>query len=75
MSENKICKDCQYNNYPTCSGTIMYGGEEMNIENLRDGFSCGQKDLGKITDFSIIKKSALEEKIEDLQNQINILKG
>lgn len=74
MTENKLCKGCKYNNYPTCKGFIMYSREEMNIENLRLGFSCGQKDMDEITDFSIKKKSELELKIEDLQNQINSLK-
>lgn len=75
MTENKICKGCKYNNYPTCKGTIMDDGNEMNIENLSSNFRCGQKDMDNITDFSIKVKSELELKVEDLQRQINELKG
>lgn len=74
MSEHKICKGCKYNNYPTCKGTIMNDGNEMNIENLKSGFQCGQKDMDNITDFSVKTKSDLELKINDLQEQINQLK-
>lgn len=74
MVEHKICKGCKYNNYPTCKGMIMHDGNEMNIEKLRPGFQCGQKDMDNITDFSIKVKSKLELKIDDLQEQINQLK-
>jgi len=71
MTENKICKGCQYNNYPTCKGTIMDNGNEMNIETLKAGFRCGQKYDVIITDFSIKKKTELEL----LQDQVEILKS
>lgn len=74
MPENKICKGCQWNNYPTCKGNIMFNGNEMNIENQKPGFQCGQKDEPVLTDFSIVRKLDLELKIEDLQEQINNLK-
>ena len=69
MTKHKICEGCKFNNYPTCSGTIMDGGNEMNIENLKEGFSCGQKDSLEITDFSIKIKSDLGLKIEDLETK------
>lgn len=52
----------------------MEDGSEMNIEKLRSGFQCGQKDDNNITDFSIKFKSDLELKIDDLQEQINKIK-
>ncbi len=73
MVENKICIGCQWNNYPTCSGTIMDDGNEMNIENLRSGFQCGQKDDVNITDFSIVKKSVSELKMKELEARIMAL--
>jgi len=75
MGEHKVCKGCKNNNYPTCSGTIMFDGNEMNIENLKPMFQCGQKDEPELTDFSIQVKSELQLKIEDLQEQINNIKG
>ena len=65
--EHKICKDCQYNNYPACTGTKMPSGLFMNIENLKPSFQCGQKDTDKMTDFSIIVKSELEFRVEVLE--------
>ncbi len=52
MVEHETCIGCQWNNYPTCRGTIMEDGNEMNITQLRPIFTCGQKDLLNITDFS-----------------------
>lgn len=74
MTEHKVCEGCQWNNYPICLGTKMFNGNYMNIENLKEGFQCGQKDLDSITDFSIQVKSDLELKLDDLQQQINDLK-
>lgn len=68
--ENEICKGCQWNNYPTCKGTIMFDGLEMNIEKLRPGFSCGQKNKDNLMDFSIQNKSETELKIEDLEARL-----
>lgn len=66
---HKECEKCQWNNYPTCNGTIMDDGSEMNIENLKDSFQCGQKDDINITDFSIRVKSDLELRIEVLEEK------
>jgi len=52
--EHKTCKDCKWNEYPLCKGTIMPDGEFMSIENMRPNFKCGQK-LGLI--FSILINS------------------
>ena len=62
--EHKLCKDCKNNNYPTCSGIIMFDGLEMNIENLKESFRCG----GPV-DFSISKTEIqkLKERIEILE--------
>jgi len=59
MSENKVCIKCQYNHYPECHGTIDDNGEYIKIDNLRDGFECGQKDLPMV-DFSIKVQTKLE---------------
>lgn len=75
MTEHKICKGCKFNNYPECHGTIMDNGSYMNIENLKPMFQCGQKDELELTDFSIEVKSKVELELEDLQEQINELKG
>lgn len=73
MVEHKVCKGCQHNHYPECHGTIMDDGKYMNIENLRPSFGCGQKYDSKITDFSIVRKSEIEIRIEELENKIKIL--
>lgn len=75
MSEHKICKDCKFNHYPECHGIKMDDGNYMNIENLKPGFRCGQKNEDKLFDFSIKKKSELELKIEALEERINELEG
>ena len=67
MVKHKVCKECQYNKYPLCEGTKMDTGNFMNIENLRPGFECGQKDDPNITDFSIKIKSDLELRVEVLE--------
>ena len=67
--EHKVCKGCQYNNYPTCKGIIMIDGNEMGIDNLRDVFQCGQKDEEHIVDFSIKRKTDLELRIEALEEK------
>ena len=72
MTEHEVCKDCSYNHYPLCYGTIMFDGNYMNIENLREGFECGQKDK-EMTDFSIVKKTDLELKIDVLELRIKDL--
>lgn len=73
MTEHKVCNGCKWNNYPTCSGTIMQSGNEMNIENLTKGFGCGQKELDGITDFSIKIKSDLEKQIEEIIKRLEKL--
>lgn len=71
--ENKICIGCKFNKYPICLGIKMYDGKFMNIENLSNDFMCGQKDYSEITDFSNIKKSVLDLKINSLENRIKEL--
>lgn len=53
----------------------MFDGNYMNIENLNDGFVCGQKDLAELTDFSIVVKTELELKIEELEARISNLES
>ena len=67
--EHKICKGCQYNHYPECHGTKMFGGNYMNIENLKPMFQCGQKNDSILTDFSFKPKSELELRIEALEEK------
>ncbi len=73
MVEHRICKGCQWNKYPLCEGTKMDSGNFMNIENLRIGFKCDQKNDLIITNFNIIKKSESELKIKDLETRITEL--
>ena len=47
----------------------MFDGSYMNIENLRVGFDCGQKDDIITIDFSVIKKTDLELRIEALEEK------
>ena len=68
--EHKVCKDCQWNQYPLCLGTKMDDGLFMNIENLREGFRCGQKDDSNIIDFSIKFRAESEIKMEELEARI-----
>ena len=70
MVENKICIGCSYNHYPECYGTKLNNGNYMNIENLREGFECGQKDEVELKDFSIKRKSEAELKVEELEQRI-----
>ena len=53
----------------------MSNGEEMNIENLRKGFQCGQRDDIKITNFSIIIKTNDQIKLEDHEQRIKVLEA
>ena len=73
MTEHKICKDCKWNEYPLCKGTIMPNGEYMNIENIKPIFKCGQKEELELNDMSIERKSDLDLKIEELETRINEL--
>ena len=68
--EHKVCKDCIWNRYPECYGTIMDNKKYMNIENLRTGFRCGQKDRLEVDDLSFKEKTDLELKTEDLEERI-----
>lgn len=70
--EHKVCIKCRWNNYPECTGIIMYLGNFMNIEHLKPGFRCGQKDALEVDDLSI-KKSDLELRIETLEAKVNEL--
>jgi glycine cleavage system regulatory protein len=74
MVQHEVCIGCRYNNYPECLGTIMDDGNPMNIENLRSGFQCGQKNEPEMMDFSIKIKSDLELKLEELEAKIKVLK-
>ena len=69
MTEHKVCKGCRWNKYPECLGTIMMDGIFMNIENLKIGFECGQKEDDKMMDFSIKPKSDLELRVEALEEK------
>lgn len=73
MTEHEVCNGCQWNDYPNCLGTKMFDGEFMNIEKLKPGFQCGQKDNETAMDFSIEIKSELELKMEELESKIKIL--
>lgn len=75
MVEHEVCIGCPYNQYPLCYGTKMFDGNYMNIENLKGGFKCGQKDELELKDFSIKKKSTLDLKIEELEARIIELEG
>ena len=72
MAEKKICKECRWNNYPECEGTINVDGSKMRIDKLRPIFNCGQKDLSILTDFSQ-EKDANEQEISDLKARITQL--
>lgn len=71
--EHVVCKGCPYNKYPLCYGIIMMSGKYMLIDNLKEGFECGQKDEPILTDLSIVKKSALELRIEELEAKLSEL--
>ena len=73
INGHKTCKECQYNSYPICTGTIMKNKSNMNIENLKPNFKCGQKDQIEITDFSIFKTQ--DEEITELKSRIEVLEG
>lgn len=70
---NKICKDCKWNNYPTCKGIIMHDGNEMRIDYLSPNFQCGRKDMENSVDFSIEIKTDAEKKINELEFRISEL--
>lgn len=73
--EHKTCKNCKWNEYPICKGTIMDDGNYMNIENLKPNFRCGQKDLLELTNFSIQEKSKLElleKKVLEIEKKIGM---
>lgn len=73
MPEHKVCKGCRWNGYPICLGTILDSGNNMNIENLRPGFQCGQKENSVINDLSIKIKLELDLKLEDIEARIKVL--
>ena len=73
MTEHKICKDCKWNKYPICEGTLD-NGVPVRIDSLRKEFECGQKFRDIPFDLKVvIEKSALELKIEELEAKINKL--
>jgi len=74
MTEHEVCKGCQWNNYPFCTGSIGCDGEFMNIESLESGFGCGQKDSSVAHDL-ILPKSDVNKKIEDLESRIQTLEN
>ncbi|KKM82982.1 hypothetical protein LCGC14_1314010 [marine sediment metagenome] len=69
--EHEICKKCKWNNYPTCSGIILYG-TEMNIEHNKIGFICGTKDETERVEFTKTKTES-EIKIEELEARIKVM--
>lgn len=71
--EHKICVGCQYNSYPVCRGTIMPAGNEMNIENLKPNFKCGQKTSAEIKSF--VKVDKIQDKLNELENRIQELEA
>lgn len=72
MTEHKICKGCKWNKYPFCSGTKMID-EFMRIDNLKEYFVCGRKDLDNVGILGIVKKSDLELRVEVLESKVNTL--
>ena len=88
MVEHKVCKGCPHNEYPVCKGTIMFNGQKMNIENLKNSFQCGQKEEINIVDFTpklfLIEElqaeniekaeviASLAERIKALEDSVNI---
>jgi len=70
MTEHKTCKGCKWNNYPYCNGLILHNGEYMKIDDKKPSFECGLKEDISITDLSIVKKSELELKINELEQRI-----
>jgi len=73
MTEIKICKGCKWNHYPECWGTIENNGDYMDISDLLEIFECGVKDRNNAKDHSIVKKTALELKLEDLEARLKVL--
>lgn len=75
MVVNIVCIGCQHNNYPTCKGTIMENGNEMNIENIRVDFICGQKSKSVVTDHSIKRKNTEEVIIDGILSRLDIVES
>ena len=73
MTEHEVCKGCRWNDYPNCLGTKMFDGVFMNIEKLKSGFQCGQKESLTMVDISFKPKLVLELKIEELEARISEL--
>jgi len=73
MPEHESCKGCRWNAYPLCNGTIMISGDYMNIENLRKNFECGQKIISILTDHSLVFKTDVDKKMEELEARIEEL--
>ena len=74
---NEICKDCKWNKYPNCLGTILEDGSYLNIESgiEKEGlFECGVKYKDTPMDFSIIPKT-LEERVKELEEKVNTLEA
>jgi hypothetical protein len=74
MTIRKICKDCQWNHYPECHGTILEDGSFLNIEEgiAPEGrFKCGIKSKETPFDWRI-KPQTLEERLTELEK---IVKG
>ena len=69
MVEHKICKGCNWNNYPLCNVSFIEENIKMRIDNLKPAFECGIKKSGVI-DILYIKELSLKEEISDLKARI-----
>lgn len=72
MSENIVCKECLWNNYPECLGSL-FDGIPMKIDELPEGFMCGQKD--NIIAYNQLTNKSLEEKIDELESRMIIVEA
>ena len=70
MSEKEICKECKWNEFPYCKGTIE-DNIKMRIDFLRPNFECGVK--GRLEPRVIVSTSEIEQEISDLKARITEL--
>ena len=66
MSENIVCKECKWNKYPECLGSLI-NGIPMAIDELSKGFTCGQKDKD-VAYNQILYKNPIETMQEEIIN-------
>jgi len=74
MTEHEVCKNCKFNHYPECYGTILSDGSYMKIDDLRVDFACGQKLEEKATNFVSFKNTRYKVFLE-LENRVEILEN